>query len=77
MKIRKTLIFSFVAPLMVLISALGLFLSNDKKKIFYMPIGLVGIFIIFEKEVSRKKNISVCLKNIIVKLRLSFIEKLF
>jgi len=54
MKIRKTLIFSFVAPLMVLISALGLFLSNDKKKIFYMPIGLVGIFIIFEKEVSRQ-----------------------
>ncbi len=64
MKIRKTLIFSFVAPLMVLISALGLFLSNDKKKIFYMPIGLVGIFIIFEKEVSRKLKRQTILKKI-------------
>ena len=64
MKIRKTLIFSFVAPLMVLISALGLFLSNDKKKIFYMPIGLVGIFIIFEKEVSRKLKRQSILKKI-------------
>tara|TARA_B100000282_G_C31657059_1_gene455769 strand:+ start:452 stop:667 length:216 start_codon:yes stop_codon:yes gene_type:complete len=64
MKIRKTLIFSFVAPLMVLISVLGLFLSNDKKKIFYMPIGLVGIFIIFEKEVSRKLKRQSILKKI-------------
>jgi len=64
MKIRKTLIFSFVAPLMVLISALGLFLSNDKKKIFYMPIGLVGIFIIFEKEVSRQLKRQSILKKI-------------
>ena len=60
----KTLIFSFVAPLMVLISVLGLFLSNDKKKIFYMPIGLVGIFIIFEKEVSRKLKRQSILKKI-------------
>jgi len=30
-----------------------------------------------EKEVSRKKNIKICLKNIFVKLRLSLIEKLF
>ena len=59
MKINKTLISSFVAPLMVLISAFGLFLSNDKK-IFYMPIGLMGIFIIVEKELGRglkRKNI--------------------
>ena len=64
MKMSKTLIFSFVAPLMVLISVLGLFLSNDKKKIFYMPIGLVGIFIIFEKEVSRKLKRQSILKKI-------------
>ena len=64
MKIPKTEIFSFVAPFMVLISALGLFLSNDKKKIFYMPIGLVGIFIISEKEVSRKLKRQSILKKI-------------
>ena len=64
MKIRKTLIFSYVAPLMVLISAFGLFLTNDKKKIFYIPIGLVGIFIISEKAVSRKLKRRSILKKI-------------
>ena len=64
MKINKTLIFSFVAPLMVLISVFGLFVSNNKKKIFYMPIGLIGIFIILEKEVSRKLKRKSILKKI-------------
>ena len=60
----KTLIFSFVAPLMVLISVLGLFLSNDKKKIFYLPICFMGIGIILERGVSRKLNRENILKKI-------------
>tara|TARA_Y100001968_G_scaffold179882_1_gene164777 strand:- start:1046 stop:1261 length:216 start_codon:yes stop_codon:yes gene_type:complete len=54
MKIDKALILSFVAPLMILISAIGLILRQENKKIFYLPIGLMGIFIILEKDVSRK-----------------------
>ena len=60
MKINKVLILSFVAPLMIFISAIGLLLRDYKKKIFYLPIGLMGISIIFEKDVRRKlyrKNI--------------------
>ena len=54
MKIKRRFILSFVAPLMILMSAIGLLLSDNKRKIFYLPIGLMGISIILEKEVSRR-----------------------
>ena len=60
MKIDKGFILSFVAPFMILLSAIGLILREDNKKVFYIPIGLMGISIIFEKHVRRKlvrKNI--------------------
>ena len=56
MKIDKVLILSFVAPIMILISAIGLIFRQDNKKIFYLPIGLMGIVLILEKDVSRKLN---------------------
>ena len=60
MKINKGFILSFVAPLMILISGIGLILRDNTKKIFYIPIGLMGISIILEKDFRRKlerKNI--------------------
>ena len=60
MKINKRLFLSFLAPLMILISALGLIFRENSKKIFYLPLGLMGISIILEKVVNRKldrKNI--------------------
>tara|TARA_Y100001968_G_C19078006_1_gene581631 strand:- start:48 stop:263 length:216 start_codon:yes stop_codon:yes gene_type:complete len=56
MKLNKATGLSLVAPLMILLSTIGLTLRNDHKKIFYLPIGLMGIFIILEKHVSRKIN---------------------
>ena len=53
MKFEKTYIFSLVAPLMILLSLIGFISRKDSKKIFYVPIGLMGIFIISEKEFSR------------------------
>ena len=53
MKFEKAYIFSLVAPLMILLSLIGFISRQDSKKIFYLPIGLMGIFIIFEKEFSR------------------------
>ena len=64
MKINKTFILSFVAPLMILISTIGLILREDNKKIYYLPIGIMGIFIILEKEVSRKLKRQNILKKI-------------
>ena len=60
MKFEKAYIFSLLAPLMIFISIIGFIASKDSKKIFYLPIGLMGICIIWEKEFSRglkRKNI--------------------
>ena len=56
MKINKRVILSFVAPFMIIISAIGLIFRENSKKIFYLPIGLMGIIIILEKNVTRKLN---------------------
>ena len=65
MKINKRFILSFVAPFMILISAIGLILRDNTKKIFYLPIGLMGISIILEKDVRRKLD----RKNILKKIK--------
>tara|TARA_B100000161_G_scaffold240652_1_gene192788 strand:- start:76 stop:291 length:216 start_codon:yes stop_codon:yes gene_type:complete len=53
MKINKRFILSFVAPFMILMSCIGLIFKDKTKKIFYFPIGLMGIGIILERAVSR------------------------
>ena len=60
MKIDKRFILSLVAPVMILISAMGLILRDNMRRIFYLPIGLMGISIILEKDLTRRldrKNI--------------------
>ena len=65
MKINKRLILSLVPPLMILISAIGLIFRDNSRKIFYMPIGLMGIVIILEKDFKRKLD----RKNILEKIK--------
>ena len=60
MKINKRFILSFVAPFMILLSSIGLILRDNSRKIFYLPIGLMGISILLEKDLRRRfdrKNI--------------------
>ena len=60
MKTNKRFILSFVAPFMILISVSGLIFRDNQRKIFYLPIGLMGIVIILERGVKRqleRKNI--------------------
>ena len=64
MKINKRFFLSFVAPFMILLSALGLILRDNTKKIFYLPIGLMGISIILEKDLRRKLEREDILKKI-------------
>ena len=52
MKINKRFILSFVAPIMAGISAIGLLFRDNPRKIFYLPIGLMGIVIIVERGIS-------------------------
>ena len=65
MKINKRLILSFVAPFMILISAAGLIFRDNYRKIFYLPIGFMGIVIIFESGISRQLD----RKNILKKIK--------
>ena len=65
MKINKRFILSFVAPLMILLSLIGLLFRDQTKKIFYLPIGLMGIAIILEKDVKRRLD----RKNILKKIK--------
>ncbi len=65
MKINKRFILSFVAPIMILISAIGLIFRDNSRKIFYLPVGLMGIVIILEKVISRQLD----RKNILKKIK--------
>ena len=64
MKISKKLTLSFVAPFMILISTIGMILRDDTRKIFYLPIGLMGISILLEKELRRRFDRENILKKI-------------
>ncbi len=65
MKINKKLILSFVAPFMIFLSAVGFIFRDNSKKIFYLPIGLIGIAIILQRGTSRQFN----RKNIFKKIK--------
>ncbi len=65
MKNNKRFILSFVAPFMILISAIGFILRDNSRRIFYLPIGLMGISIILEKDLRRRLD----RKNILKKIR--------
>ena len=60
MKINKRFTLSFVAPFMILISAIGFTFKDNSRKVFYLPLGLMGISMILEKDIKRRldrKNI--------------------
>ncbi len=65
MKINKRFILSFVAPIMILLAAFGLLFRDNSRKIFYLPIGLMGIVIITERCVSRQLD----RKNLLTKIK--------
>jgi len=65
MNTNKRFILSFVAPFMILISAIGFIFRDNSRKIFYLPIGLMGIVIILERGVSRQLD----RKNILKKIK--------
>ena len=65
MNINKRFILSFVAPFMILISTIGLIFKDNSRKIFYLPIGVMGVVIILERGISRQLN----RKNILKKIK--------
>ena len=56
MKLKNNYFYTLITPLMILIAFLGLTLKESRKKHFYLPIGIIGIYLVAEKEYSRKTN---------------------
>ena len=65
MNINKRFILSFVAPFMILISAIGFIFRDNSRKIFYLPIGIMGAVIILERGITRQLD----RKNILKKIK--------
>ena len=64
MNFNKRFILSFVAPFMILISVIGLIFRDNSRKIFYLPIGVMGVVIILERGISRQLDRNNILKKI-------------
>ena len=47
---------TFITPVMILIAFLGLTFRENGKKYFYVPIGIIGVYLVAEKEYHRKTN---------------------
>ena len=54
MKSKNNFHYMLIAPLMILISLLGLTFRENRKKHFYVPIGIVGFYLVAEREYNRK-----------------------
>ena len=55
-KSKNNYLYTFVIPLMILIAFLGLTFREKRKKHFYIPIGIVGVYLVSEKAYRRKTH---------------------
>ena len=56
MKSKNNYLYTFIIPLMILIAFLGLTFRENRKKHFYVPIGIIGVSLVVEKAYKRKTN---------------------
>ena len=56
MKSKNNYPYTLMIPLMILISVLGLSFRENRKKHFYVPIGIVGVYLVAEREFKRRTN---------------------
>ena len=56
MKSKNNYLYTLITPLMILIAFLGLTFRENSKKYFYVPIAIIGVYLIVEKEYNRKIN---------------------
>ena len=61
---KKNFFFTLLTPLMVIIACLGFTFRESRKKKFYIPIGIIGIYLVAQREYIRKTNRENILKKI-------------
>ena len=65
MSSKNNFFYTLIAPVMILIGIIGFNFRDSRKKIFYLPIGIIGVYLVIEKEYSRRMN----RKNILNKIK--------
>tara|TARA_Y100000589_G_C26617579_1_gene412871 strand:+ start:167 stop:382 length:216 start_codon:yes stop_codon:yes gene_type:complete len=61
---RSGYLYSLIAPFMLLLAIIGfIFRAQDKKK-FYLPIGIIGFYLVLEKEFNRRSKRKDLLKKV-------------
>ena len=58
MKTKNNYNYTLITPLLILIAFLGLTFRENKNKHFYVPIGIVGVYLVAERAYNRKKILS-------------------
>ena len=56
MKKRSAYLYSLIAPSMLLVAIIGFTFRSDSKKAFYLPLGIIGFYLIVEKEFNRRSQ---------------------
>ena len=56
MKLRNNFYYTLLTPLMILIALLGLTFRENRKKYFYVPLGMIGVYLVVDREYNRKNN---------------------
>ena len=56
MQLKNNYLYTLITPLMILIAFLGLTFRENRKKNFYLPIGIVGFYLVAERQYNRKTN---------------------
>ena len=56
MKKKNNYYLTLITPLMILIAFLGITFRENRKKLFYVPIGIIGVYLVAEREFYRKTN---------------------
>ena len=56
MNSKNNYYYTLITPLMILIAFLGITFRENSKKHFYIPIGIIGVYLVVEREYNRKNN---------------------
>ena len=56
MKSKNNYHYTLITPLMILIAFLGITFRENRNKYFYIPIGIIGVYLVAEKEYHRRTN---------------------
>ena len=56
MKSNNNYQYTLVTLLMILIAFLGISFRETRNKYFYVPIGIIGVYLVAEREFNRKTN---------------------